>query len=55
MLSAQTTDKRVNSVTKELFLKYPNPKAMMEANVDDLIKIIFSVGLSNNKSSNLIL
>jgi len=55
MLSAQTTDKRVNSVTKELFLKYPNPKAMMEANVDDLIKIIFSVGLSNNKSNNLIL
>ena len=54
MLSAQTTDKRVNSVTKELFIKYPNPKSMMDADINDVIKIIFSVGLSNNKANNLI-
>ena len=54
MLSAQTTDKRVNSVTKDLFLKYPDPKSMMEADVNDIINIIFSVGLSNNKANNLI-
>ena len=28
MLSAQTTDKRVNSVTSELFKKYPDLKSL---------------------------
>ncbi len=55
MLSAQTTDKRVNVVTKELFKKYPDPKAMMEADIEDVISIIHSVGLANNKAKNLIL
>lgn len=55
MLSAQTTDKRVNLVTKELFTKYPTPKEMMNANINDIINVIFSVGLSNTKAKNLIL
>ena len=54
MLSAQTTDKRVNIVTKELFLKYPNPNLLMNANIIDVIEIIKSVGLANNKAKNLI-
>ena len=54
MLSAQTTDKRVNVVTKELFLKYPSPKALMNAEYEDVYKIISSVGLAKNKTINLI-
>lgn len=54
MLSAQTTDKRVNIVTKELFNKYPNPKALMNAEYEDIYKIISSVGLAKNKTTNLI-
>ena len=54
LLSAQTTDKRVNLVTKELFLKYPTPKEMMEADILDVKNIILSVGLANNKAKNLI-
>ncbi len=53
-LSAQTTDKRVNIVTKELFEKYPSPKALMEADDSDVFKIISSVGLAKTKTKNLI-
>ena len=54
MLSAQTTDKRVNLVTKELFCKFPTPKALMQANYDDVYSIISSVGLAKTKTINLI-
>lgn len=54
MLSAQTTDKRVNVVTKELFTKYPNLKALKEAKIDDVIEIIKSIGTFNKKASNAI-
>ena len=36
MLSAQTTDKRVNKVTKVLFNKYPSLKDIKEADIEDL-------------------
>lgn len=54
MLSAQTTDKRVNIVSKELFMKYPTPSLMKDASIDDVISIIKSVGLANNKAKNII-
>ncbi len=54
LLSAQTTDKRVNLVTKELFLKYPTPFDLMNADLEDVKTIILSVGLANNKAKNLI-
>ena len=54
MLSAQTTDKRVNEVTKELFKKYPTPKSLSKADLDDVIAIIKSLGLANNKAKNII-
>ncbi|MGM9969145.1 MAG: endonuclease III [Anaeroplasma sp.] len=54
MLSAQTTDKRVNIVTKELFEKYPNPYELQKANYNDIIEIIKSVGLASTKARNLI-
>lgn len=53
MLSAQTTDKRVNSVTKILFSKYPNLKDIYEADVNDLIEIIRPIGTFQIKAKNL--
>lgn len=54
MLSAQTKDKYVNEVTKDLFRIYPNPKALSEANIQDLINLIKRLGLANNKAKSLI-
>ena len=39
VLSAQTTDKRVNIVTSELFIKYPNPSSLGNASYEDVYEI----------------
>lgn len=54
MLSAQTTDKRVNGVTEVLFKKYPNLEALRKANIDDIIDIIKPIGTYNKKAKNII-
>ena len=53
MLSAQTTDKRVNLVTKILFNKYPTLEMLNRASLDDLIEIIKPVGTFNRKALNV--
>ena len=50
MLSAQTTDKRVNIVTKELYEKYNSLKSLSNADINDLKRIIHSLGNYNKKS-----
>ncbi len=54
MLSAQTTDKRVNIITKDLFYKYPNPMKLANASYEDVYNIIKSIGLAKNKANNLL-
>lgn len=54
MLSAQTTDKRVNMVTEVLFKKYPNLKTLSKAKVEDIIEIIRPIGTFNKKAINVI-
>lgn len=49
VLSAQTTDKRVNMVTKELFSKYPSIEDVSKAPVDDLIDIVRPLGTASRK------
>ena len=44
MLSAQTTDKRVNIVTKELFTKYNSLEKLSKAKLEDIEKIIYTLG-----------
>ena len=51
MLSAQTTDKRVNKVTEVLFSKYPSLKALKEANVKDLEDVIRELGSFTKKAA----
>ena len=53
-LSAQCTDKRVNLLTPELFLKYPDPQSLALADLDDVKKIINSCSFFNNKAKNII-
>ena len=55
VLSSQTTDKRVNMVTKILFNKYETIIDLANANYDDLYQILLPLGLAKNKTSNLIL
>ena len=54
MLSAQTTDKRVNMVTDTLFKKYPDLNSLATANQNDLINIIKPIGTYQKKSENII-
>lgn len=53
MLSAQTTDKRVNMVTEILFQKYPSLEALRDAPLKDLIEIIRPIGTFQKKSANI--
>ena len=49
-LSAQTTDKRVNEVTKVLFEKYPRLEDIKNADIKDLEQIIRPLGSFHKKS-----
>jgi endonuclease-3 len=53
LLSAQTTDKKVNEVTPELFAKANNAKAMSKLDVDEIKNLIRQIGLSNTKAKNI--
>jgi endonuclease-3 len=44
VMSAQTTDVRVNMVTPSLFAKYPTPEDLAAANPEDVEEIIKSTG-----------
>ena len=54
ILSAQCTDKRVNMVTKELFLKYNTPEDYARLTIEELKPYIYSTGFYNNKAKNII-
>ncbi len=53
-LSAQTTDKRVNEVTVDLFEKYPTPQLLANAKYDNVYEIIHTLGLAKSKTNNII-
>ena len=50
VLSAQTTDKRVNSVTSILFDKYPSLEELSKADVNDIMEIIKPIGTFHKKA-----
>ena len=50
MLSAQTTDKRVNEVTKVLFDRYKTLEKLSSANIQDLENIIHPLGNFRKKA-----
>jgi endonuclease-3 len=54
ILSAQSTDQRVNMVTPALFKRYPDARALAQAAPPELEKLILSTGFFRQKSKALI-
>lgn len=54
VLSAQTTDERVNMVTPELFRRWPTPSDLAKAAPLELESVIFPTGFYRNKAKSLI-
>lgn len=54
ILSAQCTDARVNLVTKDLFVKYPDVQAFANADLAELEQDIHATGFYHNKAKNII-
>jgi endonuclease-3 len=52
-LSAQCTDARVNLVCRDLFARYPTPKALGDAPLSDIEDLIRSCGLYRVKAQNI--
>lgn len=53
ILSAQCTDIKVNEVTPILFSRFPDPKTMAEAPIEELESIIRPTGFFRNKAKNI--
>jgi len=54
IMSAQTTDVRVNMVTPVLFARYPDAEALAAADPSDVEEIIRSTGFYKNKTKSII-
>lgn len=54
MLAAQSTDKRVNIVTKEIYPQYPDAKSFLRLNLDQMEDMIKSIGLYRSKAKNIL-
>jgi len=53
VLSAQSTDKKVNELTKSLFKVADYPEKMMQLGINGIYEFIKFLGLSNQKSKNI--
>jgi endonuclease III len=54
ILSAQSTDARVNQVTPELFRRYPTPKHLSRAALSDIEQLVRSTGFFRNKAKAIV-
>ena len=54
ILSAQTTDKKVNVVTTKLFEKYDTPYKILKLSQNELQDYIREIGLYRNKAKNIL-
>lgn len=55
ILSAQTTDKKVNEVTEDLFKKYPDLDSFLTLSINELEERIKQIGLYRNKAKNIMI
>jgi endonuclease-3 len=53
MLSAQSTDQRVNQVTPALFATYPDAQAFADAEISDLEEAVHSTGFFRQKAKSI--
>ncbi len=54
VLSAQCTDKKVNSISPSLFAKFPDAEAMSKTTPACVERVIRSIGLAKTKSRNIV-
>lgn len=54
ILSAQSTDKIVNTVTKDLFVDYPDGDSFLKLSYEELCSKIRKIGLYKNKAKNIL-
>jgi len=54
ILSAQTTDQKVNKITAQLFAEYPTPQKLLKASISKLEKIINPIGLYRTKAKRIL-
>ena len=54
ILSAQSTDARVNQVTPALFAAYPTPAALAAAELTDVERLVHSTGFFRNKAKSIV-
>jgi endonuclease-3 len=54
ILSAQSTDKMVNSVTPQLFRRYPDARRLATARTDDVEKLVHATGFFRQKARTLV-
>ena len=54
ILAAQCTDARVNTITPELFRRWPGPAEMMHAPLEELESVIRPTGFYHNKAKNIL-
>ncbi|MEM6961247.1 MAG: endonuclease III [Myxococcota bacterium] len=53
VLSAQSTDKKVNEITKGLFQRASDPERMAALEVSEILELIRAIGLAPTKAKNL--
>ncbi|OGC50793.1 endonuclease III [candidate division WWE3 bacterium RIFCSPHIGHO2_01_FULL_40_23] len=53
ILAAMCTDKLVNKITPEFFKRFPDPKTLANADIEEIKKYISSVNFYNNKAKSL--
>ena len=53
MLSAQSTDKKVNEITPDLFSLAPNPEKMVDLGIPKIKNLIRQIGLAPTKAKNI--
>lgn len=54
ILSAQCTDKRVNMITPEFYIRFPDVQALASADQDQVFQLIKSCSYPNNKARHLV-
>ncbi len=54
VLAAQCTDERVNTVTPAFFSRWPTPKELACATIEEIEAVIRSTGFFHNKAKNLL-
>ena len=54
VLAAQCTDKRVNTVTPELFRRWPDPASLARADVAEVEEVVRPTGFYRNKAKNIV-